>query len=270
MKIAHYVGIAALACGLEIVGCTLHLGAQSKPPRRVLEAMEATQKAAYEAAAKWEEGLWRPVAAALASGDVSRTRQAASAYAAAGGQFGYRQRVGLGRFYLQKGDLRDAKAQLDPVVGLSDPLIDPVSAKAALIMHMHTVVRRPRQVRQMDAETLCLWEKAAANAPEAEKEAVLDRWYANYNLYGLKPGALESYNVSPVGLTELEAGQWCMGSKSTYGEAVEHYRKAVALCPTSVHAIRQLAMGLRFNGQSREAQLVDARARMLSGNPRER
>ncbi len=256
MRITEYLSIAALVCGVEVVGCAQKI-AFSKPPQSVIQS----QKAALEVQSAPLNRLWERVRAAMDSGDTDRVHRDLAAFKAAGGQVGP-DRVELGRFYLKKGDLREAKAVLDPVVDPFNLLGGDVTSPDAR--------QRLRPIGEDDAEALTLWEKAAVNATESEKVAVHARWYAHCGTYGASPTILEDYMLTPQALTEYDAGQWCMGSQRTRAEAIEHYRAAVALAPRSLQAKEQLVAALQFTGRTREAKVIAVQAAKMADDPQVR
>ena len=251
-KARYLIGIAALVGGTAFLWRPQVTGRSKSSQKDIERYTQAHMKAIEEG-----ERLWQPVRAAMASGDLNRTRKEVENFAVRGGDLGF-SRVTLGRFYLSKGDLVDAKAELDPVVDPFDPLVKT------------NMPRRARPLSTTDAEALCLWQEAAVNAPESEKQAVLARWYANYNNYGMKGNALDKYRLTPEALTEDTAGQYCMANKSTYAEAVKHFRRAVALAPTSLEATKDLVLALRFNGDLKDAKIVAVRASQMTNKESER
>ncbi len=244
---------------------------RSKPPRAELEATLARLKEASGVAGEAYEEHWHPVAEAMSSGDVNGARRALKLLVAAGWTPTYNGRIELARFFLQAGGLPDAKQVLDPVVDLSNPVIDPVSVRAAASLGSPLPRgKTPRPIQQCDAEAFSLWEKAATKAPESERNTVLTRWYAHCGTYGVRPTILETDKLTPRALTEFEAGMWCFGIRNTNAEAVEHFRLAVALAPQSIEAKKQLVGALLFVGKSQEAKAVAVQAAKMTDDPAQR
>ncbi len=251
MKPITLAALVIVAGGTALAGILLWpVTGTSKAPAKQFATVQRKAAVRVHDLETHEAAAWRPVATAMAGGDLAAVRRAFTTYLASCPTstptlYNFR-RPEVAKFYLAHGDRASAKAELDQVLSAMD-------------------YGRPDPLAS-DPNAMMLWLQAASDAPAPERTAVLQRWATAYRAVGFsRPDALPE--LGPEALLEFTLGQYDLGNHLRYNQAAEHFRRATILSPNSLVAAQGLADALRASGQKDEAKMAAIRASKLMDDP---
>ncbi|HVT11335.1 MAG TPA: hypothetical protein VHE55_03635 [Fimbriimonadaceae bacterium] len=241
MKALIVIGVCALGAGIAFVA--MPVTATTKPRQAQLQA----GKKIVEGWEKHEAALWKPVEVAMSKGDIPAVKVAFAAYKSAK-HFGYYdptfpyERAGLAKFYYKRGDIADAKTEMDALTA-------PITKTSKFYGGIE------------DADFMWIW-LHITEAPQARKDELLNIWSDDYRSHSMKPGAYPE--LGPEALLEYVEGQYGIGGMPDgYKAAAQHFERATMLAPNSLQAAQGLALALSFAGDKEGAKQAAIRASRL-------
>lgn len=238
---------AGAVAGLCLIAVVLFPVTSRTKPTEAQQELSRDRRAAKNSAL---EEAWKPVGAAMASGDVAAVRDQLKRYESSGHPLGDVSLGAAAEFYIDHGALRDAREALDRIVHRR--LMGSWGGRPTSFPNVY------------DPKYCVLWLKVHPQASEADRASVVNAWYQTYTKTYTRGGL---QGVSPEAFLEYMTGQELMGSHLTRREAVGHYERAAALAPRSLEISEALMVALRLIGDKAGAKREAIRAAKFVDNP---